>query len=118
MLRLLLKTLSSFEFFSGTFDAVLNGLSKATLEDGFLFTIKHFIYVLCLRSLYLAIFRACVCALCIRRKDYVAPLYIKLQITSLKRQLLRKVTERGYYVTLTSPPVACSRRISDLQFDV
>ena len=38
--------------FFRSFDAVLNGLSKATLEDGFLFTIKHFIYILCQRRVF------------------------------------------------------------------
>ena len=74
-----LKTLSSFDFFFSSLEAVLNGPSNPPLEDGFdtrIFFLFTFEIAPCL---FERITRQS-CAFCNRRKDLVAMLEEQLQI--------------------------------------
>ena len=99
--------------FFRTLNAVLNGLLKATLGDGFktriffLFpfcTSAVFVWVKCAQKLRVLHWRNDICCATLTPSAFQASL-----------QLVHKVTERIYHVTLTSPPV-CRLRDSHRKF--
>ena len=99
--------------FFRTFDAVLNGLSNPTLEDGFNTRI-FFLFTFCTS----AVFVSAKCAQKLRvlhLRNEICCATLRPSANQASLQLVHKVTDLVYHVTLTSPPV-CRLRDSHSKF--